>query len=117
VRWEDDAAASRLELGDGSVLTKCDQCRALYAKRDPPTPTPCVTCRIPLRPENEEAGAVFMLTRGQIITADLLENRRSMTLSIPAIKIAMDLLGVKDQKTCLSKVLRLFHQRLAEEAG
>jgi hypothetical protein len=106
VRFADDEAASRITLEDGRVLTKCDQCRQMYAERKPPGTPPCDSCRVELRDENEEAAAVYLLTRRQYIIA---ENGRVVDISIPAVKIAMDLYGVRDQKECLARVIRLFH--------
>jgi hypothetical protein len=49
--------------------------------------------------------AVYMMCRRQFITA---EQGRIVDISIPAIKIVMDLRGVKNQADCLSRVRRLF---------
>jgi hypothetical protein len=57
-------------------------------------------------PENREAAEVYYMTRNQIITAGM---RQVIDISIPAVKIVMDLLGVRDQKTCIMKVRRAFH--------
>ena len=48
-----------------------------------------------------------MITRGQLITAGM---GQIIDISIPAIKIVMDLYNVKDQKECLSKVRAAFHE-------
>jgi len=74
---------------------------------DPPKDPPCVTCRPVLLPENQEAVSVYFLTRNQFITAGM---GMVVDISIPAIKIVMDLYGVEDQKGCLHKVLHLFHE-------
>ena len=37
-------------------------------------------------------------------------------ISIPAVKIAMELYGVKDQTACLIRVRKLFHHFLKAEA-
>ena len=37
------------------------------------------------------------------------ENGRIVDISIPAVKIAMDLYGIKDQRECLNKVQKLFY--------
>jgi len=57
-------------------------------------------------PENREASEVYFMTRNQIITAGM---GQVVDISIPAVKIVMDLLGVRDQKSCLLKVLKAFH--------
>ncbi|HOO50360.1 MAG TPA: hypothetical protein PLK94_03620 [Alphaproteobacteria bacterium] len=46
------------------------------------------------------------MTRNQIITAGM---GQVVDISIPAVKIVMDLLGVRDQKSCLLKVHKAFH--------
>jgi len=66
------------------------------------------TSIVQLHPENEDAAAVYLLTRGQVITAG---EGQVVDVSIPAIKIVMDVLGVQDQRGCLGKVLRVFHER------
>jgi hypothetical protein len=48
-----------------------------------------------------------MMTRRQYVTA---EHGRVVDISIPAIKAAMDMLEVKDQKSCLVMVVNLFHK-------
>jgi hypothetical protein len=50
---------------------------------------------------------IFMLCQGQIITAGMGE---VIDISIPAIRDTMDICGVKDQKSCLMKVISLFRQ-------
>lgn len=49
---------------------------------------------------------MYFLTRNQIITAGM---GQVIDISIPAVKVVMDLLGVRDQKTCLLKVRKAFH--------
>lgn len=46
-----------------------------------------------------------MITRNQMITAGM---GQVIDISIPAVKIVMDLWQVTDQKKCLSKVLATF---------
>ena len=57
-------------------------------------------------PENREAAEVYMVVRNQFITAGL---GQVIDVSIPAVKIVMDLFGVLNQKECLLKVLSVFH--------
>jgi len=47
-----------------------------------------------------------MLARRQVITVGA---GQVADLSIPAVKIVMDLYRVRDQKACLNRVRRLFH--------
>lgn len=60
---------------------------------------------VDLRSENEVVAAIFMLTRKQLIT---VRETQVVSISIPAIKAAMDVYGVVDQKTCLDRVLKLW---------
>lgn len=78
----------------------------MYGRRSPPAESPCGACRVELMEENAEAAQVYMLTRRQVVTAGAGE---VVDISIAAVKIAMDLYGVRDQKRCLNRVRRLFH--------
>ncbi len=57
--------------------------------------------------ENADAARVYMLTRQQVVTAGM---GQVVDISIPAVKIAMDLYGVNDQLACLNRVRKLFHK-------
>ena len=96
------------------VLTKCDQCRATYAERVPPEEPPCAICWVDLMLENQEAAKIYMVTQRQIIAAEM---GQAVDISIPAIKIVMDLYpgGIKDQWKCLSKVRAVFHHFLEKD--
>ena len=78
----------------------------MYGRRSPPAEPPCKQCRVELAEENAEVAQIYMLTRRQVITVGA---GQVADLSIPAVKIAMDLYGVRDQKACLNRVRRLFH--------
>jgi len=54
--------------------------------------------------ENREAAQVFMMARNQCLTL----NNQIMDISIPAVKIVMDLYKIKNQLGCLMKVMRAF---------
>ena len=77
----------------------------LLLKRDPSGEQASASTVI-LREENREAATIYMLTRNQVVTAG---QGQVLDLSIPAVKIAMELHGVADQKACLAQVLRTFH--------
>lgn len=51
-----------------------------------------------------------MMTRRQVVTSGM--GGQIVDISIPAIKIAMDLYGVKNQMACLNRVRKLFHHFL-----
>ena len=95
------------------MFTKCDQCRAAYGERTPPEEPPCATCWVDLMPENADAAKVYMICQNQFITAGM---GQVVDISIPAVKIAMDLYRVQDQKKCLSKVQAVFHLFLKEQS-
>lgn len=78
----------------------------MYAQRTPPAKPPCGTCRVDLLEENRDAGDVFSLCRDQVITAGMGD---VIGISIPAIKDTMDICNIRDQKSCLQKVLTLFY--------
>ena len=80
----------------------------MYASRTPPESPPCETCRIELAAENEETAAVYMATRHQYITAG--QNNVPVDISIPEVKIVMDIYNVGDQRKCLESVRRLWHK-------
>ena len=85
----------------------CDVCRATYAGMDPPKDPPCGECKPNLLAGNQDAVDVYMLTRGQVVTAGM---GSVVDISFPAVKVAMDLLCVKDQRDCFMKVRHLFHE-------
>jgi hypothetical protein len=82
----------------------------MYGRREPPQEPPCHQCRVDLSPENDIDAAVYMMTRRQVVTAGM--SGQIVDISITAVKIAMDLLGVKDQVACLNRVRKLFHNFL-----
>lgn len=82
----------------------------MYGQRRVPQEPPCDQCRIDLAPQNAEAARIYILTRRQVVTAGM--SGQIMDISIPAVKIAMDLCGVADQMACLTQVRRLFHHFL-----
>jgi len=65
-------------------------------------------CRVDLLEENEDAAAIYMRTRGQVISANVGNGRMAVYLSIPAVESAMRIKGIADQWECLGRVMRLF---------
>lgn len=55
-----------------------------------------------------------MLTRGQVITVG---QGQPADISIPAVKIVMDLLEVKKQRDCLLTVLRIFNHFIGKRGN
>jgi hypothetical protein len=88
----------------------------MYGRRQPPQEPPCHQCRVDLSDENDIDAKVYMLTRRQVVTVG--GNGQIVDISIPAVKIAMDLYGVKNQMACLNRVRKLFHHFLeAQDEG
>jgi len=115
MEFADDQSSSRITLDDGTVLTKCDQCRNMWAERnargvngDPP----CESCRVELRPENEQPAMIYRAVRNQVVTVFNGERNVVIDLNYPAVKMVMDLYGVKNQRDCFEKVLGTFHHFL-----
>jgi len=109
--------ASSLTLEDGTVVSGCDRCKETYANSSSKKAPPCDTCRVELLEENKEAAHVFMMSRNQCLSLD----KHIIDISIPAVKIIMDLYKVQDQMRCLMKVLKVFHfclnKRRENESG
>ena len=82
----------------------------MYGRRQPPQEPPCDQCRVELADENDIDALVYMLTRRQVVTMGM--SGQIVDISIPAVKIAMDLYGVKDQAACLTRIRKLFHHFL-----
>jgi len=87
----------------------------MYAERTPPATPPCETCRVELVDENQEAAKVFMMTRNQVVSV----GGQVADISIPAVKIVMDLYQVRNQRECFEKVRGLFLAMMSKmpEAG
>lgn len=109
MEWSDDSASSRITLDDGRVLTKCDQCRQMHSERNPPTIPPCEECKVDLNEENQEAAAIYQLVRGQIRTRHNGQYDEVVDLDYSAVKMVMDLYGVRDQKEVFEKVRQTFY--------
>ena len=110
-----EEALARKVLDNGTVITRCDSCREMWTERNArgvEGEPPCGTCRVDLMPENEEAARVFQRVRGQVIAVGM--EGKVIDLNYPAVKMVMDLYGVKNQKDCFEKVVRVFHHFLKE---
>lgn len=95
MRWFDETSPS------------CEACRKIYAEKAPPEEAPCGSCKPVVDPENEDAVNAYLLTRNQVV---MMGMETVADINIVAVKIVMDLFGVKDQRACLLKVRHLFHE-------
>lgn len=84
----------------------------MYAERTPPGTPPCGTCRVDLLEENEEAAEVYMTARRQYVTRGM--EGRVVDIDFNALKVVMDLYGVRDQRRCFEAVRGVFHHFLRE---
>lgn len=107
-------AASRIELEDGTVLTKCDQCRGMHSVRNPPTDPPCETCWVDLKPENEEVARIFQRVRGQVICRFNGETDQVMDINHLAVWAMIDGYGVKDRRDVFERVCKAFYATLKD---
>lgn len=103
-----------VELEDGTVLTRCDNCRQAHSERTPPTDPPCSECRVDLLEENEETARIFNLVRNQVITAG--PDNMPIDLNYGTVLDIMDLYGVTDKRYVLESVRSTFyHTRKKKE--
>ncbi len=110
-----DQTASKIVLDDGRVLTKCDQCRQMYAERTPPGTPPCESCRVELREENDDAARIFNTVQGQVLTRFNGKYDVVTDINQLAVWAAIDAYGVKDRTGTFEKVMNLFHHLLKEK--
>jgi hypothetical protein len=82
---------------------KCDGCREIYARRNPPQDPPCEICRELPEQENEDAERIFFLVRDQFI----MGMNGPISISHEAIHEAMRLYRIKNRRDCFEKVLIL----------
>lgn len=103
MQFANKQAASSIRLADGTVLTECDQCRQMYAERNPPEEPPCETCRVIPMPENADAFRIFFLVQHQLI----LSMGGVVDINHLAIHAAMDLYQIQNKQKCFEKVLKI----------
>ena len=114
----DSEAASRIELEDGRVLSKCDQCRQMWAERsergvvgDPP----CDGCRTELMPENRDAAKIYQICKRQVRTWFNGEVDKEIDLDFVALKLPMDLyVAPENHRECFEKVTHTYYYFLSE---
>lgn len=96
-------------------MTKCDQCRSMWAERSEREGTllepPCATCRVILLEENADAAKIYNIVRGQLIC--LGEN--IVDLNHLALWEAIDRYKVKEPVRCFEMVNKVFHEFLSRE--
>lgn len=109
MEFNDSQAASRLELLDGTVLTKCDQCEAYYAELNPPGIPPCDTCRVELLPGNKATIDVFYACRDQALRAGM--DGVIVGIDMNSLWHTIDHYpgGIKDPWKVMLQVKELFH--------
>lgn len=101
----EDQASSRIELENGTIITKCDQCRQMWKERNErgiEGEPPCKECWTEPFEENEDAFKIFFLTRSQLIMG-----QSPIDVNHLAIYSAMDLYDIKNRRECFEKVMKL----------
>lgn len=83
----------------------------MYRRRKPPEEPPCDRCRVQLTEENDDVIKIYLSTRRQYITA---EQGHVVDINLLAVKMMMDLYGIRDQQRCMEKVVWLFHQFIGD---
>lgn len=111
-----DQASSRIEFDDGTVLTKCDQCRQIYGERNPPGTPPCESCRVELAEENVGVARLYMMVEGQVLTRSNGQYDVATDLNHLAVWAAIDAFEFNDRLPIFELVLRIFHKRLRDKA-
>jgi len=111
-----DQTVSRITLNDGSVLTKCDQCRTMYSERTPPGDPPCETCWVELLEENKQAAYIYQIVCGQVRTSFNGERDVVVDLDFNAVFNIIDRYpgGVRNKWECFEKVMSVFYHFLRE---
>jgi len=94
----------------------CEECKAVFLpnhwdtaedkKRKAPGP-PCDTCKPEYLEINADAIQIYQICSGQLIMAPM---GGPIDINILAVKTAMDLYEIEDQKECLEKVLFIFRE-------
>lgn len=113
MEFHDDQASSRVEFDDGTVLTKCDQCRQMWRERNErgiEGRPPCGTCKVELMPDNEDAARIYLLCRSQlIVVGGGMGKPYILDIMHEPIHRAMDLYAVKNKAQTFKLVLFTAH--------
>ena len=87
----------------------------MYGQRDPPEDPPCNDCMEVLLEENKDAGVIYQLVRGQVVTRHNGRYDQILDLNFQSIKTVMDLYEIKDQRKVFEKVRSLFFYFLKKD--
>lgn len=93
---------------------KCEICKAIHAGKEPPEEPPCESkCQVvTLYPANDDVASVYMMCRGQVITVGM---GQVIDINLQAVKVACDVLGIKNQADVMKRVRSLFLKLLSEK--
>lgn len=75
---------------------------------------PCESCRVQLVSENEDAAKVLMMVRHQVCE-EHTKDGIIIDLSLPAVKIAMDVHGIRNQLDCAERVRHAWYALREQE--
>jgi hypothetical protein len=86
----------------------------MHGERTPPTIPPCDGCMVDLAEENEDAARIFQIVRGQVRTRFNGQHDDVIDLDFNAVKMAMDLYQIHNQREVFEKVRATFFHFLNE---
>ena len=75
---------------------------------------PCDGCMVELAEENDEAARIYQIVCGQIRTRFNGQYDEVVDLDFSAVKVAMDLYQIRDQRGCFDKIRKTFHHFINE---
>ena len=87
----------------------CPNCRQFYSERTPPETPPCESCRVELEVKGREAGKIYRMVRGQVITRHNGKLDVVVDLNHLAVWEAIRQYRVSDPIDCFEKVMGLFY--------
>jgi hypothetical protein len=87
----------------------------MHAERNPPTEPPCEGCLTPLAKENEAVARVYMAVRSQCRTRFNGEYDVVVDLDFVAVKVILDMYGIRNQKDVFHRIRAAFFHFLNKE--
>jgi len=97
------------KLDDGTIITKCDECRTMWRERNErgvEGEPLCSECWIDLLPENLDAQRIFYLIRYQLI----MGSAGVVDIIHSAVRDAIKDYGIGNPIDCFEKVIALARQ-------
>ena len=114
MQFVDDQAASRVILDNGTVITKCDQCKEMWRERNErgiEGEPDCVNCRVDLLPINNYAAEIYQKVRSQVKLYFNGQSMRELDIEHSAIWSAIDHFPhrIKNSWEVFERILHTYH--------